>query len=121
MPAPASSATAAEIIRLLLKSLQSNDREAIVLHLVELGLWVGMTPDPLPSPDVNVISSAALSVTLNELQTTIQLHREMSEKIPERDRSVVAAIIEHNTEMMESVVRALSVLTPTTGFLMVDG
>ena len=121
MPTLTSPTTPADLVRRLLKSLQSNDREAIVLHLVELGLWVSVTPDPLPLPEVGVISSAALTITLNELQTTIRQHHEMSANILDRDTSSVAAIIERNTEMMESVARALGILTPNTGFLMVEG
>ncbi|MGI4801949.1 MAG: hypothetical protein ACRYG8_49545 [Janthinobacterium lividum] len=121
MSAPTSPANAAQAVRLLLKSLQSNDREAIVLHLVELGLWVTVRSDPLPPPDVSIVSSAALTIALNELRSTIQLHRKLSASIPDRDTISVAAIIERNAEMMESVVRALAILTPSTGFLMVEG
>ena len=113
--------TSNQMVRLLLQSLRRNDREAIVLHLVELGLWVSVTPDPLPPPDVGIISSAALTITLNELRSMIQQHREISASILDRDSSSVAAIIERNTEMMESVARALSILTPSTGFLLVEG
>ena len=121
MPTPSNPTTPAQMVRLLLKSLQSNDREAIVLHLVELGLWVSVTPDPLPLPEVGVVSPAALSITLSELQAMIRQHREMSANILDRDVSPVAAIIERNTEMMESVAKALAMLTPSAGFLMVEG
>ena len=120
MPAPTIT-NPAQMVRLLLQSLQRGDREAIVLQLVELGLWVTVTPDPLPLPDVSIVSSAALSITLNELRATIQKHRELSANILDRDRSAVAAIIERNIEMMESVARALAALSTSTGFLMVEG
>ena len=118
MPAPV---TSTQMVRSLLQSLQRNDRQAIVLQLVEIGVWVGVTADPLPPPDVDVISSAALEIALSELRLVIQQHRDMSARIQDRDRSRIAAIIERNTEMLESVAKALAALTVTTGFLMVEG
>ena len=118
MPAPVNPE---QMVRVLLQSLQRGDREAIVLNLVELGLWVSVTPDPLPLLDVCILSHAALTVTLSELRSTIEQHRDLSATILERDSSSIAAIIERNTEMMESVAKALSTLTPSRGFLMVGG
>ena len=109
-----------QLIRLLLQAIQRNKRETVIQQLVEIGLWLGITPGPLPSPKVATISAAALAITLSELQSTIQQHRDMSANIQDRDSSRVAAIIERNTEMIESVARALAALTPNAGFLMVE-
>ncbi len=109
-----------QLIRLLLQAIQRNEHEAVVRQLVEIGLWLGITPGPLPPPNVATVSAAAVAITLSELQSAIQQHREMSAHIEDRDRSRIAAIIERNTEMIESVARALAALTPSTGFLMVE-
>lgn len=120
MPASIDVNDPGQLIRLLLQAIQRNDREAVILHLVEIGLWLTVTSGPLPPPKVATVSAAALTISVNELRSFVQQHRDMAAKLEDRDSSSLAAVIDRNAEMIESVVSALNTLTGNTGFLMVE-
>ena len=108
----------AQQVRLLLQAIQSGDRAEVLVHLVEIGMWLSVTPDPLPAPQVGVLAPAALDATVRELRTAIAQHREAAARLAERSSNSIASVIEHNANLMAAVTNALAGLAQGGGFLM---
>jgi hypothetical protein len=104
-------------VRLLLQAVQDGDRAEVLVHLVEIGMWLGVTPDPLPAPQVGVLAPAALDATVRELRTAISQHREAAARLAERSSNSIASVIEHNADLMATVTNALAGLSRDGGFL----
>ncbi len=104
-------------VRLLLQAIQNGDRAEVLVHLVEIGMWLSVTPDPLPAPQVGVLAPAALDATVRELRTAIAQHREAAARLAERSSNSIASVIEHNANLMAAVTNALAGLARSGGFL----
>ncbi len=110
----------AQQVRLLLQAIQDSDRAEVLVHLVEIGMWLSATPDPLPAPQVGVLAPAALAAlaaTVRELRTAVQQHQDAAARLAERDSSSIASVIEHNAALLASVSDALAALARHGGFL----
>ncbi|HEY0205355.1 MAG TPA: hypothetical protein VGC15_14520 [Acetobacteraceae bacterium] len=107
----------AQQVRLLLQAIQNGDRAEVLVHLVEIGMWLSITPDPLPAPQVGVLAPAALDATVRELRTAIAQHREAAARLAERSSNSIASVIEHNANLMAAVTNGLASLARSGGFL----
>ncbi len=107
----------ARLVRLLLQAIQDSDRAEVLVHLVEIGVWLSATPDPLPAPQVGVLAPAALAATVRELRTAVQQHQDAAARLAERDSNSIASVIEHNAALLASVSDALAALARHGGFL----
>jgi len=107
----------AQQVRLLLQAIQNGDRAEVLVHLVEIGMWLSVTPDPLPAPQVGLLAPAALDATVRELRTAIAQHREAAARLAERSSNSIASVIEHNANLMANVSDALAALARHGGFL----
>ncbi len=107
----------ARLVRLLLQAIQDSDRAEVLVHLVEIGMWLSATPDPLPAPQVGVLAPAALDATVRELRMAISQHREAAARLAERSSNSIASAIEHNADLMAAVTDALAGLSRDGGFL----
>ena len=121
MPIPIGKFDVSQQICLLLRSIQENDREKVLVQLMEIGLWLSAAPRPLPAPQLNAVSLAALDATVRELRVSIQQHRAAAAKLAERDSNSIASVIEHNSDLLESVTDALAALGRHKGFLVQQG
>ena len=117
MALPVAGFDPARQIRLLLQAIQTSDRAEVLLHLVEIGMWLSATPDPLPAPPVGVLAPAALDAAVRELRTAVRQHREAAARLAERDSNSIASVIEHNAALMAAVTDALAGLARHGGFL----
>ena len=117
MTLPVAGFDPARQVRLLLQAIQTSDRPAVLVHLVEIGMWLSATPDPLPAAPVGVLAPAALDAAVRELRTAVRQHREAAARLAERDSNSIASVIEHNAALMAAVTDALAGLARHGGFL----
>jgi len=105
------------LVRLLLQAIQNGDRAQVLVHLVEIGMWLSVTPDPLPAPHVGALAPAALDAAVRELRTAVRQHREAAARLAGRGSNSIASVIEHNANLMAAVTNALAGLARSGGFL----
>jgi hypothetical protein len=110
----------AQKIRVLIQSLQQDDRLRAMEQLVVLSLQLGATSGPLSAPGLQTISQEAVKAAIRELNGVIGRQRDVAARLAAENPHSVAPVIEHNTAQLEAVADALVALCEHGGFLMVQ-
>ncbi len=111
---------AAQKIRVLIQSLQQDDRLRAMEQLVVLSLQLGATSEPLSAPGLQTVSQEAVKAVIRELNGVIGRQRDVAARLAAENPHSVAPVIEHNTAQLEAVADALVALCEHGGFLVVQ-
>ncbi len=119
MAAPDTSG-ATQKIRLLIQSLQQDNRPKAIEQLVMLGLQLSTASKPLSAPGLQTVSQEAVKATIRELSEVIDRQREIAGRMAAENPHSIVRVIEHNTAQLEAVADALAALCEYGGFLVVQ-
>jgi len=110
---------AAQKIRVLIQSLQQDDRLRAMEQLVVLSLQLGAASEPLSAPGLQTVSQEAVKAVIRELNGVISRQRDVAARLAAENPHSVAPVIEHNTAQLEAMTDALVALCEHGGFLVV--
>ncbi len=111
---------AAQKIRVLIQSLQQDDRLKAMEQLMVLSLQLGATSEPFFVPGLQTVSQEAVKAVIRELSGVIGRQRDVAARLAAENPHSVAPVIEHNTAQLEAVADALAALCKHGGFLSVQ-